>query len=107
MQKFTVVAMNLAQSMPNRVKNSPMWSSCEWAAYAAPHRHGLLAQEQRVERDGLGERHADDADGEDFAERAGVATHGLRCAKTRQTYTNRRAQTCEGDGEVTRKRQFC
>src|SRR5512144_1953438 len=105
MTKFTVVAMNLAQSMPKRWKKSVNASMffllSGHGKTPGPAHDGLLAQEQRVERDGLGQRHADDADGEDLAERAGITTHRLRCAKARQTDTHSRAQTCEGDGEVT------
>jgi len=55
----------------------------------------LATEEQRVERDGFGERHADDALHENFRGGSGIATDGFSGFEADEAYANGSAETAE------------
>src|SRR5688572_10161914 len=57
---------------------------------------GLLAEEQRVEGDGFGERHADDGLNEDLAGSAGIASDALDGLGADETDTDGGGEAAEG-----------
>ena len=57
--------------------------------------------DERVNRDRLGERHTDNADGKDVTEGTGVATHGLSGGHTDEADADAGAGTRDGEGEVS------
>src|SRR6478735_7515192 len=61
----------------------------------------LEGENEGVNGDSFGERHADNGDGEDVTEGTGVAAHGLSSGKTGQTNAQTRTGTGQAEGEGT------
>src|ERR1700678_2078134 len=83
----------------NRVKG---WRR---ALGSAPFKGLFPSQEDRVEHDGLGERHAKNGDGDHFAERAGIASHRFGGLHAHQSYADGRTQT--GQADLDAASHFC
>ena len=66
---------------------------------ASPDR--LLREEDRVERDGFGESHAQDGLDEDLAGRVGIATHGLDGLGADETHADGGGEAASGGREGT------
>ena len=74
----------------------------KWRApRGATPRDRLLGEEDRVERDGFGESHAQDGLDEDLAGRVGIATHGLDGLGTDETHADGGGETAGGGREGT------